>query len=65
MSRDFNDILREEGIEVARRLDATAVKYEPPKDNFGEKSFNYARGASLMTSYRKKPHRPGARRHWR
>ena len=44
MSRDFNDILREEGIEVARQLDATAVKYEPPKDNFGEKSQLRARG---------------------
>jgi hypothetical protein len=29
MSRDFNDVLRQEGIEAARKLDATATKYQP------------------------------------
>jgi hypothetical protein len=29
MSRDFSDVLREEGVEAARKLDATATKYQP------------------------------------
>jgi hypothetical protein len=32
MSRDFNDVLREEGPEAARKLDATAIKYEPSQE---------------------------------
>jgi RecA-family ATPase len=32
MSRDFNDVLREEGTDAARKHDATAVKYQPPED---------------------------------
>src|ERR1700740_1227076 len=35
MSRDFNDVLREEGIEAAVRLDASAIKYEPPAEADG------------------------------
>jgi hypothetical protein len=29
VARDFNDVLREEGIEAAIRLDASATKYQP------------------------------------
>jgi putative DNA primase/helicase len=39
MSRDFNDVLREEGVEAARKLDATAIKYQPPTDNADGKVF--------------------------
>jgi hypothetical protein len=33
MPRDFNDVLREEGPEAARKLDGTAVKYQAADDN--------------------------------
>jgi RecA-family ATPase len=50
MSRDFNDVLREEGIEAARKHDASAVKYRPePLPQNDEEEDDIPKGADVFT----------------